>query len=56
MKKICSTCNHFGVIEDNSLYRKPYDGHCKLTMDLVFADDECDVDGCLPPEEVTLTN
>ena len=50
MKRICGTCKHFEAIEDKGLYRKPYDGHCMLTMDLVFCDDECD-GGHLPPSK-----
>ena len=42
MKKLCGSCKHFEEIEDKSLYLKEFDGHCLLSMDLVYADDECD--------------
>ena len=42
LRQICDNCKHCKGIKDNSVYRRPYDGHCALSGDLVFGDDTCD--------------
>ena len=53
MSNHCRDCIFFEPLKDNRLYSRPFDGHCVLSMDLVFEDDECDEDDEVPPGVLT---
>ena len=44
MKKLCGECVYLKELEGDDLDLRPFDGHCMLSMGLVFADDECGVE------------